>query len=217
MRLIALLPFAALQVFASHSPTVDDLLNLKSASSPRVSPDGTRVAYTVTSTDWKQDDYISQLWIAIPAAGRTFQLTRGEKSASQAQWSPDGAWLTFVTQRSGGKPQVYAIATQGGEAVQLTKSENGVNSYKWSRDGKFIAYTTSDEDEKSDKKRKEHLGPFEVVRREYKYSQLWTFDVAQALESPVTGMQRTKGRDLTVRSFNWSPYGAHRFRRHRQP
>jgi len=208
MRSIALLLIAALQVFAIHSPTIDDLLNLKSASSPRVSPDGTRVVYSVNSTDWKQDDFISQLWIAIPAAGRTFQLTRGEKAASQAQWSPDGAWLTFVTQRSGGKSQIYAIATQGGEAVQLTKSENGVNSYKWSRDGKFIAYTTSDEDEKADKRRKEHLGPFEVVRREYKYSQLWTFDVAQALESPVTGIQRTKGRDLTVRSFNWSPDGA---------
>lgn len=208
MRLLVFALFLAAHALAIHAPSVDELINLKSAGSPRVSPDGSRVVYSVTTADWKQDEFVAQLWMAIPAAGQTFQLTRGEKPASQAQWSPDGAWLTFLTERSGGKPQIYAIAARGGEAVPLTKSENGVNAYKWSPDGKSIAYTSSDTDEKANKKRKDHLGPFEVVRREYNHSQLWTFDVMPAFESPAAGTQRTKSRDLTVRSFNWSPDGA---------
>ena len=31
---------------------IDQLLNLKSAGGPRIAPDGTQVAYTVTETDW---------------------------------------------------------------------------------------------------------------------------------------------------------------------
>ena len=207
MRLLVFALFLAAHALAIHSPSIDDLINLKSAASPRVSPDGSRVVYAVTSADWKQDEFVTQLWMAVPAAGQTFQLTRGEKSASQAQWSPDGAWLTFVTERFGGKPQIYAIAARGGEAVALTKAENGVNGYKWAPGGKSIAYTASDADDKANKKRKDHFGPFEVVRREYNHSQLWTFDVAAAFESPVTGTRRTNGRDFTVRSFNWSPDG----------
>ena len=57
------------------------------------------------------------------------------------------------------------------------------------------------------KERKDHLGDFEVVRKEYNYSHLWTLDVAEALKAPVAGTQRTKGKDFSVGSFSWSPDG----------
>ncbi|MBN8732716.1 MAG: S9 family peptidase [Acidobacteria bacterium] len=198
---------ASAHALTAAAPTIDELIQLKSVSSPRISPDGSRVAYQVNTTDWKQDAFVSQIWIAVPATGRTFQLTRGEKSASQPRWSPDGKWLAFVTERGGAKPQVYAVASLGGEAVQLTKAENGVGGFEWSRDSRFIAYSTSDADEKADKKRKDHLGPFEVVRRDYHYTHIWTIDLDKALESPTAGTQRTKGRDFSVGSFSWSPDG----------
>ena len=83
-------PAAAPQA-AMRVPTIDDLLNLKSLGSPQISPDGTWVAYTVTTTDWKQDAFVTQIWVAHVASGRTYQLTRGEKSCSNPQWSPDSA------------------------------------------------------------------------------------------------------------------------------
>ncbi|HEY7183668.1 MAG TPA: S9 family peptidase, partial [Blastocatellia bacterium] len=42
-------------------------------------------------------------------------------------------------------------------------------------------------------------------RKEYNYSHVWTFDVAEALKEPVAGTQRTKGKDFSVTSFSWSP------------
>ncbi len=189
-------------------PTIDDLLNVKSAGGAQISPDGNRIAYTVSETDWKQDAFVTHIWVADVKSGRTYQLTRGEKSAGNAQWSPDGEWLTFTSDRVGGKNQLFALHPDGGEALQLTKTENGVGGYAWSLDGKQIAFTTSDANAKATKERKDHLGDFEVVRKEYNFNHLWTFAVADALKEPVTGTQRTKGKDYTVGGASWSPDGS---------
>ncbi|RPJ83599.1 MAG: S9 family peptidase, partial [Acidobacteria bacterium] len=80
-----------------------------------------------------------------------------------------------------------------------------VGGYAWSSDGKQIAFTSSDRQEKEVKARRDHLGDFEVVRREYAYMHLRTLEVAAALQKPTAGVERTKGRTYTVLSFSWSP------------
>jgi dipeptidyl aminopeptidase/acylaminoacyl peptidase len=190
------------------APTVDDLINVKTAGGAQISPDGKYVAYTVGETDWKQDAFVSQLWLVNVATGKSIQLTRGDKSSGNPQWSPTGEWLAFTSSRVGDKNQIFVIRPDGGEAMQLTKAENSVGGYSWSSDGKYIAFTSTDVDQKFAKDRKDHLGDFEVVRREYSHSHLFTFDVAEALKAPVAGTQRTKGKDFTVGGFNWSPDGS---------
>lgn len=188
-------------------PTVDDLLNVKSVGSPQISPDGTWVAYTITSTDWNQDAFVTNVWLADVASGRSFQLTRGERSCSNPQWSPDGRWLAFTSSREGGKNQIFAIQPDGGEAVRLTDAENGAGGFAWSRDGKQIAFTSSDASESDIKARRDHLGDFEVVRKEYAHQHLRTIEVSEAMKAPVKGAQRTKGKTFSVSSFSWSPDG----------
>ena len=188
-------------------PSVDELVALKSAGGPRISPDGTRVAYTVTETDLKQDAFVTHIWLIDVAAGREVQLTRGEKSSSNPEWSPDERWLAFTSSRIGDKSQVFLIRPDGGEAVQVTKSESGVGGFAWSSDGSMIAYTASDPTPQALKDRKEALGDYEVVRKEYTHTHLWTVDVAAALREPQAGRQRTKGKDFTVGSFAISPDG----------
>ncbi|HMX28732.1 MAG TPA: DPP IV N-terminal domain-containing protein, partial [Blastocatellia bacterium] len=188
-------------------PNVDDLLNVKTLGGAQISPDGKWVAYTVTETDWKQNGSLTHVWLANVQTGRLLQLTRGEKSAGNPQWSPNSEWLSFTSNRIGDKNQIFVIRPDGGEATQLTKTENGVGGYTWSRDGKSIAFTAGDIDSKAAKARQDYLGGFEVVRREYTHSHLWTFDVAEALKAPAAGTQRTKGKDFTVGGASWSPDG----------
>jgi dipeptidyl aminopeptidase/acylaminoacyl peptidase len=190
-----------------HLPSIDDLLNVKLIFGAQISPDGKWVAYTVNETDWKQDAFLTHIWLANIATGKTFQLTRGEKSCGNPQWAPDSSWLAFTSNRVGDKNQIFIISPDGGESVQLTKNENGVNSYAWSRDALEIAFTSSDIDTKYVKDRKDYLGDFEVVRREYSHSQIWTLSVAEALKEPITGVQRTRGKDFNVGSFSWSRDG----------
>ncbi len=188
-------------------PTVEDLMALRSAGGPRISPDGRRVAYAITETDFDQDAYVTQIWLVDVASGQAVQLTRGKKSSSGPTWSPDGRWIAFTSSRVDDKSQIFAISPDGGEAIQLTKAETGVGGFDWSPDGKTIAFTASDPVSDEDKARKDFYGDYDVVRREYTHSHLWTVDVAEAMRAPQPGRRRTSGKTFTVNGFDWSPDG----------
>jgi dipeptidyl aminopeptidase/acylaminoacyl peptidase len=192
---------------AKRVPSIEDLMALKSAGGARISPDGRRVAYTVTETDFDQDAYVTQIWLADAASGESIQLTRGKKSSSGPSWSPDGRWIAFTSSRADDKSQIFVIRPDGGEAVQLTKAETGVGGFDWSPDGKTMAFTAGDPVSDETKARKDFYGDYDVVRREYTYSHLYTVDVAEALRSPQPGKRRTSGKDFTVGGGDWSPDG----------
>jgi len=213
-RMVIVALIVTLNILASHGqngrhvPTVDELLTLQTIGAVQISPDGNWIAYTVVSGDFKQDAFVNQIWLADVKSGRTFQVTRGEKSSTAPRWSPDGNWLTFLSNRVDDKNQVYAINPAGGESLQLTKSETAINSFAWSEDGKSIAYLAPEAAPPVSKDRKEYMGDFEVVRKEYNFSHIWTFPFADALNGPLVGKQRTKKKDFSVDSFAWSPDGS---------
>jgi len=189
-------------------PTLDDLLTLKTVGGPQISPDGKRIAYTVTYGDFKQDAFVSQVWLVDAASGKSYQLTRGDKSSTGQRWSPDGKWLAFLSNRIEDKNQVFVIDPSGGEAQQLTRSEAAISSFAWSEDGKTIAYTATPGTSQPLKDRKDYYGDYDVVRDGYSYVHLWTIDVAEAMKAPLAGKQRTKNKDFSVDSFSWSPDGS---------
>ncbi|MBK5296879.1 MAG: S9 family peptidase [Vicinamibacteria bacterium] len=193
---------------ATRVPGIEDLLTLRTVGGVQISPDGKWVVYAVTETDLDQDAYVNQLFVVPAVGGPSIQLTRGAKSATSAQWSPDSQWVAFLSPRASDKNQIFAIRPDGGEAVQLTKSETAVNGFEWSVDGARIAYLAADAESKERKARKDRMGDFEVVRSEYVFTHIWTFDVAEALKVPVAGTQRTKGSTFNVGSLAWSPDGA---------
>ncbi len=210
---LMLLAFASLAIAFQgneprHVPTVDDLLTIKSVGGTQISPDGKWIAYAVNYGDFKQDAFITQIWLVASDSGKSFQLTRGEKSSTNPKWSPDGQWLAFLSNRVEDKNQVFLINPLGGEAQQLTKSETAINNFAWSEDGKMIAYTATEPPPQPLKDRKEYFGDYDVVREGYSYVHLWTFDVAEATKTPVVGKQRTKKKDFSVDSFSWSPDGS---------
>jgi dipeptidyl aminopeptidase/acylaminoacyl peptidase len=192
-----------------HVPTIDELLTIKSIGAAQISPDGKRVAYTVTNADFKQDAFVTQIWLAETSSpGRTLQLTRGDKSSTNPRWSPDGEWLAFTSNRIDDKNQIFVINPVGGEAVQLTKSETAISSFAWSEDGRSIAYTATEPVPQVSKDRKDYLGDYEVVRKDYNFAHLWTLEISEALKAPVVGKQRTKKKDFSVDSFSWSRDGS---------
>src|SRR6266852_9825151 len=159
---------------SSATPTIDQSLEWKSASNPKISPDGKRVVYEVQKTNWEENAFERNLWIAEIASGESHALTSAKKSSTNPAWSPNGKWISFLSDRPGqitgtpeGKKQLYVISADGGEAQQLTKSENDLNAFEWAPDSKRIAYATSATEPKALKDRKEKYGEYSVVHADY--------------------------------------------------
>ena len=191
-----------------HVPSIDELLTLKTVGAVQISPDAKWIAYTVGYGDFKTDAFVNQIWLIDLTTGRNFQVTRGDKSSSNARWSPDGQWLTFLSNRVDDKNQIFAINPLGGESIQLTKSETSISNFAWTEDGKSIGYLSTEPAPPVAKDRKDYMGDFEVVRREYSFNHIWTFNAGEAFKAPLVGKQRTKKKDFSVDSFSFSPDGS---------
>ena len=203
--LVLLTCLVSSQVALAQAPTIDQSISMKSVSNPQLSPDGKWVAYTVTRTNWDENAYDTDIWLANATTGDRFQVTHSKKSNSSPAWSPDGKWLAFLSTRDD-KSQLYVISPSGGEARPLTKFETGVSSFKWSPTGKQIIFSATVPDAKTDKERKEKYSDYEVVRDDYKMVHLYLLD-SLANEKPSQGKALTKGIAFSVGSFVVSPDG----------
>jgi len=189
-----------------HVPTIDELVELGSVGGATISPDGRWVAYEESSTDWDRDAFVTQLYVADTSSGTVTQLTRGKESASDIEWSPDSRWITFL-RNVDGKGQIHAIHPDGGEAQVISKQDESVLNHEWTPDGSSIVFAATEADDAAAKARKDSLGEFTVVRKDYRYAQLWTLTVADALQAPVKGRQRTRGTERHVGAFDVAPDG----------
>jgi len=190
---------------AVPGPSFEDVINLQAVGGPRISPDGRTVAYTLRTTDWKENRYDTEIWLARENAA-PFQLTRTEKGSSIApRWSPDGRRIAFLADR-GDKQQIYVIDLSGGEARRLTTVKDGVNAFEWAPDGAHIAFTASDPEDSAATRRKERYGEFAVEDADFRMTHLWL--VAVTLDSTPKPTRLTQGGAFTVNGFQWSPDGS---------
>jgi dipeptidyl aminopeptidase/acylaminoacyl peptidase len=206
---------------SAKTPTIDQSLDTMSVNSPKISPDGKRVIYEQSRTNWETNAFDTELWIADVASGSRRPLTLRGTSSSDAAWSPDGRWIAFLSDRPGslkdspaGKKQLYVMPADGGEAQQITKMEDGVNSFEWSPDSKHIAIAAQGPDPKAMKDRKESFGDYKVIHGDYQMVHLWMVEVPMPddagrvpkLEEPKL---LTKGDEFSVgNGFSFSPDGA---------
>ena len=205
----ALSSAAAAQGPTIAGPSFDAIISLQSVGSPAISPDAKAIAYTVTSTDWKENRYDTEIWL-WREGGTAVQLTRTEKGSSTSpRWSPDGRWIAFLADR-GEKQQIHLIGAEGGEAWALTAVTEGVQSFEWAPDGTRIAFTRSDPEPAASKQRKERYGEFAIEDQEYQQRHLWVARVPTpgGPAAPDSQPQRLTEGDFHVAGFAWSPDGA---------
>jgi dipeptidyl aminopeptidase/acylaminoacyl peptidase len=154
------------------SVSFEKWISLKGVGGPVISPDGKTIVYNMSSTDWANNTYDNELWMAKD--GETpLQLTRTHKnSTGNAAFTPDGKYVSFIADR-GDKRQIYIISVAGGEAIQVTKDEDGINNYAWHPDGTKIVYSKPQPKSKKDKTKEEKFGAFGVEGEEYQLTHLY--------------------------------------------
>jgi len=142
----------------------------ESLSSPRWSPDGTRLAFLAKDPVSKQ----TQIFVMSIKGGGTWRTTDNKQGVDAYSWSPDGKSIAFIAQdpplhaeavkahnkvfqvtnghylltRDVAPWQLWIAPAAGGTATRLTGGEfslgtdqGGTTTPAWSHDGKRIAFT----------------------------------------------------------------------------
>ena len=140
--------------------TLDEFFNSVSFPALEIAPDGQSVLIETERADWDQQIFRHDLWLYRgDNGGSLIQLTQSGHD-SDPQWSPDGRWIAFLSERktSSAKSddgdsdsddakdeppsQVYLISPSGGEAFAITEGAEEVHAFAWSADSRTIYFAT---------------------------------------------------------------------------
>jgi dipeptidyl aminopeptidase/acylaminoacyl peptidase len=212
LALLISAPFSRAQGLSSG-----DLARLRSVGSVELSPDGHRIAYSVTMRDRPGRPW-GQLWIMHLDTKKSVRVGGEKDSGGGPWWSPDGKWLAF--QGHQGEQGGLFVARPDGSEVTFLAAPKGTNSplpgtgkdFTWSPDGKQIAFISSTPGAAA----AEASGdPLVITRYLYKPDAgegMTRFNDNQRLHIFVVDVSTKQVRQLTQgntdeHSIDWSPDG----------
>lgn len=141
--LLSVLLIVSVSTFGQNTYTIQQYLNIKSASSPSFSANGKRVIYLTNNSG------TSQVWAIDLPNGAPKQLTKYDDNISFARFSPTNDDEIVFGKAVGGNEntQFYAMKADGSNVRELTANPQiRYNFGDWSNDGKYIYYASNKRD-----------------------------------------------------------------------
>ena len=146
-----------------------DVYRLSKVNSPKLSPNGDWILYSLSKPDSAKDEIVSKLYMVSIDGKETVPLTEQTKKFSNYNWSPDGKYISFLSNGKEEKvgSQLYLMDRRGGEPVQISHFKGEVENYYWFQDAKRLVFVIKDfnyADTAKSKVRK----PYEINRYQFK-------------------------------------------------
>ena len=149
----------------------NDLALVAAAGTPRLSPDGSQVAYVVTRVDMAANTYRTRIWLAATDGSRPPEpLTSGDANDAQPCWSPDGRRLVFTSRRGDkGDSSLHVMPVEGpGEVLTIAKRNEAIGSLSWSPDGRLLAFASRRRDARLDADDERRQPPRHITHLRYR-------------------------------------------------
>ncbi|MGP1308759.1 MAG: S9 family peptidase [Phycisphaerales bacterium] len=186
--------------------TLKQIADLRSVGSVVMSPDGERIAYTLSVPRELVAEDDGPAWSElhmIDADGVHRPFVTGEVSVGSIDWTPDGSAITFLAKRDGdAHRRLYRIPVGGGEATPIATLKTSISSYSLSPDGASVALLAFEPENAKRKKEKELGFDQYVFEEEWEPRRLYIHDLDQDGSQPR--MLEIEG---SVQSAQWSPAG----------
>jgi dipeptidyl aminopeptidase/acylaminoacyl peptidase len=179
--------------------TPEQTLERRSIGELDLSPDGARLAFTVTEPV-KGTARQRNIWMLDVASGRVRQLTFSAKSDSAPRWAPDGRAIAFLSNRDG-DAQIYLLPMNGGEAEKLTDRKESIDSFRWAPDGRRMAFLMPESKTEALQAKEKDKDDAHVAEKEERLARLWDLDVASR------AIRRVDTSTLRIAQFEFTPAG----------
>ena len=124
--------------------TAEDLWSVKRPGALDLSPDGTRLVFTVQESNLEKNNSVKHLWLLDTASGAARALTAAESSDNDPHWSPDSTRIAFTSKRGADEqPSLYVIRADGGEAEKILELPLAISAPRWLPDGQHVVFATN--------------------------------------------------------------------------
>ena len=118
--------------------TLDHYLQSERVSSPRISPDGSKLVYTRQSIDKLGDRWESGLWMMDIDGSENRHFSSG----SSPRWSPDGSRIAYLTSKDGDGTNIFVYSLEDRTTKRITRLKRPPSNLSWAPDGRHIAFSS---------------------------------------------------------------------------
>ncbi len=191
---------------APRPMTPVDMVEIRRLSDPALSPDGGKLLFRRSQTDWRENRVVQRYRLIDLNTGNdlpVFAYEDAKESVGRGVWAPDGSgFVTLLEREDDEHEQAYFFSVETGTLEALTSHDEDVSDVVWAPNGGHFYFSA----ERARSPERRLLLDDDWLIREYEdrpFREVWRFDLETRESTRVIG-----GDAYSVRRYALSRDGS---------